>query len=224
MVQELWSSWGNAWLPPALTISLQSCCQHLPAFVAHSVAGDGGRREGGDFGGGRSLWRLLPFGGAKRKTSPVRMSQFGPLRAEKEAAGMWPSILLIIIQNQSEHSAESLSQISTEHNTAANALSPHTSSPVALLAASRGLIHEKPCQPSCDIQHVSAAAPLGIKWKHHCWTPPITQIHSGHLRPSALSQCAVQIHGTSFLFNFAGHQVHNCPQQKAMRKLQKELC
>lgn len=58
------------------------------------------------------------------------MSQFGPLRAEKEAAGMWPSILLITIQNQSEHSAKSLSQTSTEHNTAANALSPDTSSPV----------------------------------------------------------------------------------------------
>lgn len=84
---------------PALTISLQSCRQHFSAFVADSITCDGCRGEGGDFGGGRGLRRLLPFVGAKRETSPIRMSQFGSLRAEKGSAGMWPSILLIIIQN-----------------------------------------------------------------------------------------------------------------------------
>lgn len=67
---------------PALTISLQSCRQHLSAFVADSIAGDGHWGEGGDFGGGRSLRRLLPFVRAERKTLPVRMSQFGSPRAE----------------------------------------------------------------------------------------------------------------------------------------------
>lgn len=96
---ELRSISGNVGFCPALTISLQSCCQHFSAFVADSITGDGRRREGGDFGGGRGLRRLLPFVGAKRETSPVRMSQFGSLRAEKGSAGMWPSILLIITQN-----------------------------------------------------------------------------------------------------------------------------
>lgn len=153
----------------------------------------------------------------------LHLSECLSLRAEKGAAGMWPSILLIIIQNQSEHIAKSLSQTSTEHNTTANTLSPDSDE--LSCGHCRGLIQEQPCQPSWVIQHISTAAPLGIKWKLFCWTPPVTQIHSGHLRLSALSQSgsAVQIHGTSFLSNFAGHQAHNCSQQKASRKLQKEL-
>lgn len=91
--------------PPALTISLESCCQHFSAFVADSIAGDGCWGEGGDFGGGRGLRRLLPFVGAERETSPVRMSRFGSLREEEGSGGVWQSILLIIIQNQSEETS-----------------------------------------------------------------------------------------------------------------------
>lgn len=57
----------------------------------------------------------------------LHLSECLSLRAEKGAAGMWPSILLIIIQNRSEHIAKSLSQTSTEHNTAANTFSPDMS-------------------------------------------------------------------------------------------------